>query len=173
MKLIHLFVFIFIFAASCFAQNESFLNFQDQYSIKAATNSYFNLGSNFTENIEVHVWGSIEKRGTYRIPAATGLVELISLSGGLTQDAEVEALRIVRKDTLNPGKSKIILINYDDLFNEDNLTNPDNINFSLQNDDILVVPTSASWWTDLRFITTVISLVSAITSLVVVIYRSN
>lgn len=173
MKRILLLITLFIFAGSVQAQEESFLNFQDSYSIKARTQNYYNLGSSFLENIEVHVWGSIEKKGTYRIPKNITLVELLSLSGGLTQQAEVEELRIIRADTLNPGKNSIILVNYNDLFNEDRLADPNSVVVNLQNDDIVVVPSSSSWWTDLRFVTTVISLVSAITSLVIVINRAN
>jgi len=170
-----LFVLLFLLAvgSTLYAQEEGFLNFQDAYSFKSKINSYYNLGSNFAENIEVHVWGSIEKRGTYRIPKTTSLVELFSFSGGLTQEAQIEDLRIVRKDTLNPGMSKIIIVNYDDIFNEEKMEDAGSVNVSLQDGDIIIVPTSRSWWSDIRFVTTIISFVSAITSLVLVINRTK
>lgn len=173
MKRLFLLVFIIVASSTLFAQEEDFLNFQDAYSFKSKVNSYYNLGSNYSENIEVHVWGSIEKRGTYRIPKTTSLVELFSFSGGLTQEAEIEDLRIVRKDTLNPGMSKIIIVNYDDIFNEERMKDAGSVDVSLQDGDIIIVPTSRTWWTDIRFVTTIISFVSAITSLVIVIYRSK
>lgn len=70
-------------------------------------------------NIKVQVWGYVRFPGYYIIPARSNINDLISLSGGPTEDALMEDIRVLRT---NPDSSTIMFrYNYNDLLWGDNL----------------------------------------------------
>ena len=48
--------------------------------------------------VPVHFWGEIKKSGLHYIPIDTPLISGISLAGGLTSSADLEFVRVTRKD---------------------------------------------------------------------------
>jgi hypothetical protein len=48
--------------------------------------------------VPVHFWGEVKKSGLHYIPVDTPLISGISLAGGLTSNADLEKVRVTRKD---------------------------------------------------------------------------
>ena len=55
--------------------------------------------------IRVNVWGYVAKPGQYLVPDNTDLISLLSYAGGPTEDARIDAVKLVR--TVD-GKRKVI-----------------------------------------------------------------
>ncbi|MFQ5600018.1 MAG: polysaccharide biosynthesis/export family protein [Candidatus Krumholzibacteriia bacterium] len=46
--------------------------------------------------ILVNVWGEVTRPGSYRVPDDTDLIGLLSIAGGPTEDANLNAVKVVR-----------------------------------------------------------------------------
>jgi len=46
--------------------------------------------------IRVNVWGYVAKPGQYLVPDNTDLISLLSYAGGPTEDARIDAIRLIR-----------------------------------------------------------------------------
>ncbi|MCK6600960.1 MAG: SLBB domain-containing protein [Bacteroidetes bacterium] len=68
-------------------------------------------------NIEVSLWGYVNRPGLYKIPHTTDLVSLISLAGGPRENArldDVRIIRIVNNPETNSMEEKIIRVNLEE-----------------------------------------------------------
>jgi len=141
--LIILFQRIFILAIVCFPSlifaqldrekvgNESFFTQQG---------GFFNYGDKDKVNIFVSTWGYTKYPGRYLIPKGTTVQDLISYSGGPLAETNLEELRLFRpkNDSLGNYKDKIITLNYNDLFWNDEPKTKNYANPELMTGDVLI-----------------------------------
>lgn len=68
-------------------------------------------------NIEVSLWGYVQRPGLYKVPHTTDLISLISLAGGPKDNARLDDVRIIRnmygQDSLQ-AKHSILRINIEE-----------------------------------------------------------
>lgn len=68
---------------------------------------YMNIGEDRGLEINVQVWGCVEKPGAYYVSKTTDLVGLMSFAGGASKTANIKRIKIVRS---NP-KPEVITVN--------------------------------------------------------------
>jgi hypothetical protein len=149
------------------------INFEGE-ELKTAPN-IFDYSKRFLPSIEVKLWGSVKNPGIYKIQDGINLLELLSYSGGLTETADLEDIRIVRfkNDTLGVKEDEIIVIDYDDLFSEDFIKSADMKKTILKNGDVIVAPAASYWYQSIAPVTTILSLLTSLGTLIYLILRNN
>jgi hypothetical protein len=116
-------------------------------------------------NIKVLVWGYVQFPGQYIIPSNSTVNDLLALTGGPSQDANIEDLRLFR---VNPDSSQsMIKFDYNDLLWNEDLEKPVVIP-DLKAGDILLVPGSPRFFFKDYFSLT-LSLVSTLSSIAVLL----
>jgi len=104
--------------------------------------NYYNYSDKDKGNIEVIVWGGIRNPGVYLIPEGTTLVQLISLTGGATDETIYEDFKFIRTKDKNPNlkADSILVLNFKDFFDKEKKSNISKPNPTLLAGDILVFP---------------------------------
>ncbi len=102
---------------------------------------FYNFGDKDKVNIDVNVWGFVKYPGKYLIPKGSTLQDLISYSGGPTIDSKLEEIILYspRNDSANINSDRILKINYDDLFWQENTVSKNRNNPLLSPGDILIL----------------------------------
>ncbi len=91
-KLILLFVFLFQFNSSLFAQESQTMNSFNR-------GSQYYLGDKDEILMNVNVWGYVLKPGQYLVPRHTDLITLISFAGGPREGANLGKVKIIRENS--------------------------------------------------------------------------
>lgn len=81
----------------------------------------------------VRILGGVQKAGIHYLPFETDLLTLLSLAGGTTERASIDEITIKR--TLKGGKTEIVHINLEALFEDDRTDNP-----KLMPNDVILIP---------------------------------
>jgi len=135
-KISVLFVFLFLFTPHLFAQDDSYQ--LGSYSNFRPQGGFYDYSDPKSVNFTVSVWGYVKFPGRYLVPISTSVADLLSYAGGPSTDAELEDLRIYRKDDSN--NDKLLKFSYNDLLWEDNIEFAKRFVPDLQANDILMVP---------------------------------
>lgn len=99
----------------------------------------FDLSDPTGINLEVNLWGYVRYPGRYRVPVGTTFLDVMSYSGGPTDESNLEEIRILRNSGDATKKPELIKLNYDDLLWEDNISSKPKSNPVLQPGDVIVV----------------------------------
>jgi len=104
--------------------------------------AFYNYAQKNKVNIEVNIWGYVQKPGKYLVPKGVTVQDLISYAGGPLTDANLDEIRLFRpkNDSLYITSDLIINLDYNDLFWEDNVNPKDKKNPVLLPGDILIFP---------------------------------
>lgn len=123
------------------AQDSSDIRIGEDQILKGGPN-YYNYSDKDKVNIEVSVWGYVKNPGRYLIPQGTRILDLITLGGGPTVDANLEDIRIVRlkNDSLSIMRDQIIKLNYNDFLWEDEINSSVRNNPVLMPGDMILLP---------------------------------
>jgi len=79
--------------------------------------SYYYIAKPGELTMQVNLWGDVLKPGRYEVPITTDLVQLISLAGGPTRDANLSEVQISRFSKSSAGLQRYqTKINLADLF---------------------------------------------------------
>lgn len=134
--------------------------------------SYYDFSDAETVNIKVAIWGNVRNPGRYVIPVYTTMVDLISLAGGPTENADMDDLRLYRAP--QPGEQQLLKFRYDDLMGSDELIKNRGVP-KLEPSDVLLVPgTPPMYFRDWFSLTlSVISMILSVVVLVVGLNRTN
>jgi hypothetical protein len=124
-----------IFTVSAYSQDTNLILGKTDKFTSAAV---FDLSDPSGVNIEVNLWGFVRLPGRYRVPYYTTFMDLMSYSGGPTENTRLEDMRIVRTDST--GKTRIIRLNYGDLLWEDEIKVTGRENPVLKSGDVVIVP---------------------------------
>lgn len=163
LRFFKIFYFIVILSITVNAQEVrigSDLNAQRQ-----TQGAYFDYSDPQSLNITVSVWGNVKFPGYYVIPSYFNAKDLLSLSGGPTDAAHLEDLRIYRSK--NNETQELIKFDYNDLmWNEEinSIVQAPN----LEPGDIFVIPGSPRFYFKDYFSIT-LSIISTLISLTILI----
>lgn len=127
--------------------------------------AYFDYSDPQSLNITVSVWGNVRYPGYYVIPSYLNAKDLLSLSGGPTDAAHLEDLRIYRSK--NNESQELIKFDYNDLMWNENIEKIVHAP-TLEPGDIFVVPGSPRFYFKDYFSIT-LSIISTLISLTILI----
>ena len=99
---------------------------------------FFDFSDPGSVNMKVNVWGYVRYPGKYTVPVYTTVIDLISFAGGPTDDAELEEVRLIKKD--EQGKETMYVFNLNDMVRETELYKSYRSLPDLGGGDILIVP---------------------------------
>ncbi len=81
----------------------------------------------------VRILGGVQKAGIHYLPIDTDLLTLLSLAGGTTEKASIDEITIKR--TLKGGKSEVLHINLEAIFEDEKGDSP-----KLMPNDVILIP---------------------------------
>jgi hypothetical protein len=103
--------------------------------------AFYDLSDPTGVNIEVNIWGFVKLPGKYKVPYNTTIMDLLSYSGGPTENSSLDDIRILRQNTdSSKGKLEVIKLNYNDLLWEDRILLSKKMNPQLKAGDFVIVP---------------------------------
>jgi hypothetical protein len=164
--LLLLLIFLLISSPLVFSQ-------QGNVKIGAEPNQYRQTQGGFYDysdpealNIKVSVWGFVKYPGYYLVPTYTTPKELLSYAGGPTDAAHLDDLRIYR--VKEDSTQNMIKFSYNDLLWEPDLKTRKDTAPTLLVNDVLVVPGAPRYYFRDN-LTMILSIVSAVTSIAILI----
>ena len=106
--------------------------------------------------VAINLLGSVRRSGIYHLPKQTDIIHLISLSGGITDQADLSRVTIKRR---NKERERVILVNLEDIFQRPGTLSP-----VLESGDVVMIavkepPVSASTITLIGLISSIISII--------------
>jgi protein involved in polysaccharide export with SLBB domain len=113
MKKIGILLFLLILAKSNFAQTDDVQVGSNLNKLIQNQGAFYDFSDPEAVNIKVSVWGYVKFPGKYIIPSYSNINDLLSFSGGPTQDANMEDLRIFRLE--KDSSQTLINFDYNDL----------------------------------------------------------
>ncbi|MBZ0202743.1 MAG: hypothetical protein IT281_01335 [Ignavibacteria bacterium] len=137
MKYIVVLVSLVIFINVTFSQDDDDLILGN--SQKNKSGAFFDLSDPTGINIEVNLWGYSKFTGRYLVPIKTTFLDLMSFSGGPTDDSNLEDIRILRNANDSTKKVQVIKLNYNDLLWDDQVSTKHKLNPVLQSGDIILI----------------------------------
>lgn len=106
--------------------------------------------------VAINLLGAVRRGGIYHLPKQTDIIHLISLSGGITEQADLSRVTIKRR---NKERERVILVNLEDIFQRPGTLSP-----VLEAGDVVMIPlkeppVSASTITLIGLISSIISII--------------
>ena len=161
--------FIVIFSTISLAQNDNYQLGLGQDYLRQNAGAYYDYSDPGGLNIKVSVWGYVKYPGRYIIPDRSSINDLISYSGGISDDSNIDEMRIFR---VNPDSTQeMLLYNYEDLWWSETLQKQI-IMTKLQPGDVLIVPGRPRWYWE-NYLTLTLSMVGVLLSLATLIITAN
>jgi len=120
-------------------------------------------------NIKVSVWGYVKYPGRYIIPEGSNINDLLSYSGGISDNSNIDEMRIFRIGS--DSTQEMLLYNYEDLWWSETLQKQITIS-TLQPADVLIVPGRPRWYWE-NYLTLTLSIVGVLLSLATLIVTLN
>lgn len=124
--------------SSQFSQSRDYELGSDLSARYRGITGYFDYSDPESVNMRVNVWGYVKYPGRYIVPVYTTVTDLLSLAGGPSAAADLEELRVIKKDV--EGKERMIKFSYNDVLWEDELDTQYRLLPQLEGGDILSVP---------------------------------
>jgi len=120
-------------------------------------------------NIKVAVWGYVKFPGKYVIPIRSDIKDLISYSGGVSDNSYLDDLRIYRVD--KDSAQQMLKFNYEDLWWNEDLKSELKLQ-KLQPGDVLVVPGRPKLYFE-NYLSLILGVVTTIVSVATLIITIN
>ena len=120
-------------------------------------------------NIKVAVWGYVRFPGKYVIPIRSDIKDLISYSGGVSDNSYLDDLRIYRVD--KDSAQQMLKFNYEDLWWSEDLKSELKLQ-KLQPGDVLVVPGRPKLYFE-NYLSLILGVVTTIVSVATLIITIN
>lgn len=131
-----LFVFsVVLMASQTMAQDDDLI----LGNIKNDNAALFDLSDPMGINMEVNLWGFVRYPGRYRVPIKTSFLDLLTYSGGPTDESNLQDIRILRNGNDSTKKPEIIKLNYNDLLWEEKVSSKQKLNPMLQPNDVVII----------------------------------
>jgi protein involved in polysaccharide export with SLBB domain len=138
MKYLKRILFIFlIISGSIFSQNEDLQIGTSLSQLKQNQGAYYDYSDPEAVNIKVSIWGFVKYPGRYVVPYYTNVNDLLSFSGGPTQDSNMDEMKIIR--TTVDSSQIVIEVDYKDLLWMENIKEV-NKSPKMLAGDVLIVP---------------------------------
>jgi hypothetical protein len=151
------------------AQDDDYQLGLSQDRIRQNQGAYYDYSDPGGLNIKVSIWGYVKYPGRYTIPDRSNINDLISYAGGISDDSNIDEMRIFRVES--DSSQEMLIYNYDDLWWSEtlqkNLTIP-----QMQPGDVLIVPGRPRWYWE-NYLTLTLSIVGVLLSLATLIVTAN
>ncbi len=136
---------------------------------------YYDISDKYSETIEVKIWGAVKQPGTYKTNVGINLTELLTYAGGLTEEANLEDIRIIRspENGATGGKQEILVKQYEQYFSGEELPTESAVLPVVLNQDIVIIPKYTSWIDSIRPFTTILSVISSLVTIIYLATRIN
>lgn len=168
-SLIIFFLLLLSFPVDLSAQQDDYqLGLNPNY-LRQTQGAYFDYSDPEGLNIKVSVWGYVKYPGRYVIPQHSDIKDLISYAGGISDDSNLDDIRIYR--VLPDSSQEMMKFNYEDIWWEENLTGNLEI-YKLEAGDVLVVPGRPRLYWE-NYLTLGLSIVGVLLSLTTLIITAN
>ena len=162
-------LFIVISAASIYSQNEEYQLGLNQSTLHQNQGAYYDYSDPNGLNIKVSVWGYVKYPGKYVIPQRSDIKDLISFAGGISDDSDLDELRVYR--VLSDSTQQMMKFNYSDLWWNEDLSKNLKI-YKLEAGDVLIVPGRPRLYWE-NYLTLMLSAVGVLLSLATLIITAN
>ena len=160
---------LFLLASASFAQEDDYQVGLNPNLIWQSQGAFYDYSDPGGLNIRVSVWGYVKYPGRYIIPERSNINDLLSYSGGISDDSYIDDMRIFRVNS--DSTQEMFLYNYDDLWWNETLQK--NLKLSkLQPGDVLIVPGRPRWYWE-NYLTLTLSIVGVLLSLATLIITAN
>jgi hypothetical protein len=160
--------FVLLLSSLVFAQDE--LQFGSGINpLRQSQGAFYDYSDPDAVNIKVSVWGFVRYPGKYIVPVYSNAFDLLSYSGGPTDDANLDELKIFRMS--EDSVQTFIKLNYKEFLWGDELESQKQAPQILSGDILLVPGTDRLYFKDYLLIVT--SLVSVAVSLAILILNIN
>jgi hypothetical protein len=120
-------------------------------------------------NIKVSVWGYVKYPGRYVIPQRSDIRDLISYSGGISDDSYLDEIRVYK--VLPDSTQQMLQFNYEDLWWNEELKQELSL-YRMEAGDVLVVPGRPRLYWE-NYLTLGLSIVGVLLSLTTLIVTTN
>jgi hypothetical protein len=140
-------------------------------SVDRSQGAYFDYADPEAINITVAVWGYVKYPGKYLVPNYCTMKDLLSYSGGPTEDAHLDDLRLYK--VLKDSTKILYKFNFSDIANKDYISLEKENLPKLEVGDLLIVPGEPKlYFKDyFSFVLSALSTLVSVATLVVVIFR--
>jgi len=162
-------IFISISTNSIFAQDEDYQLGLNQNSLHQNQGAYYDYSDPGGLNIKVSVWGYVKYPGRYVIPQRSDIKDLISLAGGISDDSNLDEIRIYR--LLPDSTQQMIKFDYSELWWNEDLSKDLKL-YKLEAGDVLIVPGRPRLYWE-NYLTLTLSAVGLLLSLATLIITAN
>ena len=160
---------LFLLVTASFAQEDDYQVGLSQDYIRQSQGAFYDYSDPGGLNIRVSVWGYVKYPGRYIIPEYSNITDLISYSGGISDDSNINEMRIFRVNS--DSTQEMLLYNYDELWWNETLQKDIKIS-KLQPGDVLIVPGRPRWYWE-NYLTLTLSIVGVLLSLATLIITAN
>ena len=160
---------ILLLTTVSFAQDENYQLGKSQDYIRQNQGAFYDYSDPSGLNIKVSVWGYVKYPGRYIIPERSDINDLISYSGGISDDSNLDEMRIFRIN--DDSTQEMLIYNYDDLWWSEALNRELTIS-KMQAGDVLIVPGRPRWYWE-NYLTLTLSIVGVLLSLATLIVTAN
>ncbi|MCX6158539.1 MAG: SLBB domain-containing protein [Ignavibacteriae bacterium] len=179
-KKLNLVLLLLLFLATnnvIWAQNDSMQIYREMDLRKVGV-AFYSYAKADKFNFEVVVLGGVKQPGIYLLPEGTTVLELVAISGGVTDESILDNFKLIRAKTKNPElkADTVIVISFKDFFDKDKIGSISKQNPLLRPGDIITfaIKPDKDFWDYAGKISTVIILpLLTITTLVLQVMSYN
>ncbi|MCU0364773.1 MAG: SLBB domain-containing protein [Ignavibacteriaceae bacterium] len=157
------------FLISIFPQQEDYQLGLNQNRLNQSQGAYYDYSDPDGLNIKVSVWGYVKYPGRYIIPQRSDIKDLISYSGGISDDSYLDEIRIYK--VLPDSTQQMLQFDYEDLWWNEDLKQDLSL-YRMEAGDVLVVPGRPRLYWE-NYLTLGLSIVGVLLSLTTLIVTSN
>jgi len=141
----------------------------NQNRLNQSQGAYYDYSDPDGLNIKVSVWGYVKYPGRYVIPQKSDLKDLISYSGGISDDSYLDEIRVYK--ILPDSTQQMLQFNYEDLWWNESLKENLSV-YRMEAGDVLVVPGRPRLYWE-NYLTLGLSIVGVLLSLTTLIITTN
>jgi hypothetical protein len=166
LTLLSLLLFSFV---SAYSQQEDYQLGLSQNYRGQNQGAYYDYSDPDGLNIKVSVWGYVKYPGRYVIPQRSDIRDLISYSGGISDDSYLDEIRVYK--VLPDSTQQMLQFNYEDLWWNEELKQELSL-YRMEAGDVLVVPGRPRLYWE-NYLTLGLSIVGVLLSLTTLIVTTN
>jgi len=141
----------------------------NQNRLNQSQGAYYDYSDPDGLNIKVSVWGYVKYPGRYVIPQKSDLQDLISYSGGISDDSYLDEIRVYK--ILPDSTQQMLQFNYEDLWWNESLKENLSV-YRMEAGDVLVVPGRPRLYWE-NYLTLGLSIVGVLLFLTTLIITTN
>jgi len=170
MRIILTFLSLLLFSfIRAYSQQEDYQLGLNQNRLNQNQGAYYDYSDPDGLNIKVSVWGYVKYPGRYVIPQRSDIRDLISYSGGISDDSYLDEIRVYK--VLPDSTQQMLQFDYEDLWWNENLK--ENLSlYRMEAGDVLVVPGRPRLYWE-NYLTLGLSIVGVLLSLTTLIVTTN